>query len=87
MRPQSFAPPRQLGERITLYLHQCRLYRVNRLPHIDIDWSLITSLVERWQSSTHTFHLPNCEMTITLDRKSTRLNSSHVLRSRMPSSA
>lgn len=66
MRPQRFAPPRQLGERITPYLHQCRLYRVTRLPHIDIDWSLITSLVERWQSETHTFHLPNCEMSITL---------------------
>ena len=66
VRPQPFAPPLQLGERITPYLHQCRLYRVTRLPHIDIDWSLVTSLVERWQPNTHTFHLPTCEMSITL---------------------
>ena len=66
VRSQSFAPPPQLRERIIPYLQQCRLYCVTRLPHIDIDWSLITSLVERWHSDTHTFHLPTCEMTITL---------------------
>ena len=59
-------PPGQLGECITPYLHQCRLYRVTYLPHIDLDWGLITSLVEWWRSETHTFHLPTCEMSITL---------------------
>ena len=68
VQPQPFAPPlpRPLGERITPYLHQCRLYRVTYLPHIDINWSLVTSLVEQWQPDTYIFHLPTCEMSITL---------------------
>ena len=66
MTPTVCTPPRQLGKRITPYLHQCRLYRVTHLLHIDIDWSLVTSLVERWQPDTHTFHLLTCEMSITL---------------------
>ena len=59
-------PHAQLVKRITPYLYQCRLYRVTYLPHIDIDWSLVTSLVEQWQPDTHTFHLPTYEMSITL---------------------
>ena len=66
MQPQPFAPPPQLGEHIPQYLHQCRLYCVTCLPHIDINWSLVTSLVEQWQLDTYTFHLPTCEMSITL---------------------
>ena len=44
----------------------------------------------RYQSLTNTEYLdvePNFEIKISLDRKSTRLNSSHQHRSRMPSSA
>ena len=37
-----------------------------RIGHVTLDWALIMSLVERWQSETHTFHLLVGEMTITL---------------------
>ena len=45
---------------------QSGFYGVYRVGHISLDWPLITSLVERWQSETHTFHLPIREMTVTL---------------------
>ena len=35
-------------------------------PRINVDHALITMLVERWRSETHSFHLPHSEMTITL---------------------
>ena len=35
-------------------------------PWINVDHALITILVERWRSETHSFHLPHSEMTITL---------------------
>ncbi|KAA0032200.1 serine/threonine-protein phosphatase 7 long form-like protein [Cucumis melo var. makuwa] len=41
-------------------------YGVARLGFIQLDWHLITALVERWRSETHTFHMPIRECTITL---------------------
>ena len=38
-----------------------------RAPSREIDHCLISALVERWQSETHTFHLPHGEMSTTLE--------------------
>ena len=45
---------------------QFGFYGVYCVGHISLDWSLITSLVERWRPKTHTFHLPIGEMIVTL---------------------
>ena len=43
-----------------------RLEGLFRAPSREIDHCLISALVERWRSETHTFHLPHVEMSITL---------------------
>ena len=43
-----------------------RLEGLFRAPSREIDHCLISALVERWRSETHTFHLPHGEMSITL---------------------
>jgi hypothetical protein len=35
-------------------------------PMPRMDEELLTYLVDRWRPETHTFHLPFCEMTVTL---------------------
>ena len=52
--------------RIRPYVICSGFYGIYRMGHIMIDWSLITSLVERWRPKTHTFHVFVEEMTITL---------------------
>nr|XP_016457755.1 PREDICTED: serine/threonine-protein phosphatase 7 long form homolog [Nicotiana tabacum] len=37
------------------------------IGRLQFDWALITIMIERWRSETHTFHLPIGEATITLE--------------------
>ena len=55
-----------LDPQIATYITDAGLDGLLRVPHIDLDHALIIALVERWQSETHSFHLPYGEMTITL---------------------
>ncbi|XP_022149984.1 serine/threonine-protein phosphatase 7 long form homolog [Momordica charantia] len=41
-------------------------YGFARVKFIQLDWHLITALVERWRLETHTFQMPDGECTITL---------------------
>ena len=52
--------------RIVSYLQRAGFYGLYCLRFIQLDWALITAFVERWRRETHTFHLPQGEMTITL---------------------
>ncbi|XP_070014961.1 serine/threonine-protein phosphatase 7 long form homolog [Nicotiana sylvestris] len=53
--------------RVVARLQATGFYTIFELGRMQLDWSLITALVERWQSETHTFHLPTGEATITLE--------------------
>src|SRR5262249_13835825 len=57
---------RQIDQRMVPYLLQAGFYGVTRVGFFQLDWALITALVERWRPETHTFHLPQGECTITL---------------------
>ncbi|KAL0332320.1 UNVERIFIED_CONTAM: Serine/threonine-protein phosphatase 7 long form [Sesamum calycinum] len=52
--------------RVQQILHQIGFYRVYRCGRIQYDCHLITALVERWRSETHSFHFRVGEATITL---------------------
>ena len=56
----------ELDPRIAAYIVDAGLEGLLRVPNIDLDHALITTLVERWRLETHSFHLPYGEMTITL---------------------
>lgn len=53
--------------RIVPYLQRAGFYGFSRVGFIQLDWHLVTALVERWRPETHTFHLPSGEITITLE--------------------
>nr|XP_016486011.1 PREDICTED: serine/threonine-protein phosphatase 7 long form homolog [Nicotiana tabacum] len=53
--------------RVVVRLQATGFYTILELGRMQLDWSLITALVERWQSETHTFHLSTREATITLE--------------------
>lgn len=57
----------QLHSRMVPILQDLCFDGVSRLTGIQIDWSFITVLVERWRPETHTFHLPMGECMILLE--------------------
>ncbi|XP_070005150.1 serine/threonine-protein phosphatase 7 long form homolog [Nicotiana sylvestris] len=61
-----FLRHRDLHERVVHRLQDMGFYRIIEIGRIQVDWALITELIERWRPETHTFHLPIGEATITL---------------------
>ena len=48
------------------YIEATSLTGLFKVPDMEVDYALITALVEQWRPETHTFHLPHGEMSITL---------------------
>ncbi|XP_075098970.1 serine/threonine-protein phosphatase 7 long form homolog [Nicotiana tabacum] len=61
-----FLKTRQLHPHIVRCLQDTGFYRIIEIDRLQLDWSLIAALIERWRPDTHTFHLPIGEATITL---------------------
>ena len=53
----------------------------------DSDFVIENGVLKQYKGNDDTVYIPEGVTKITSDRKSTRLNSSHITRSRMPSSA
>ncbi|XP_031741301.1 serine/threonine-protein phosphatase 7 long form homolog isoform X2 [Cucumis sativus] len=56
----------QLDPRVRQLIIKAGFYGVYRVGILQIDWPLITALVERWRQETHTFHFTVGESTVTL---------------------
>ncbi|VFQ66645.1 unnamed protein product [Cuscuta campestris] len=52
--------------RVIEILQDYGFYGVEKVGGLQLDWALITSLVERWRPETHSFHLPLGEVGIAL---------------------
>nr|XP_009758999.1 PREDICTED: serine/threonine-protein phosphatase 7 long form homolog [Nicotiana sylvestris] len=61
-----FLHDRVLHERVVHRLQAMGFYRIIEIGRIQVDWALITALIERWLLEMHTFHLPIGEATATL---------------------
>ncbi|KAL8108893.1 hypothetical protein AgCh_025115 [Apium graveolens] len=59
-------PATTVGSVLGYWVMSTGFYGVARVASLQLDWSLISALVERWRPETHTFHLPMGEVTITL---------------------
>ncbi|XP_070022409.1 serine/threonine-protein phosphatase 7 long form homolog [Nicotiana sylvestris] len=57
---------RVLHERVVHRLQATGFYRIIESSRIQVDWALITALIELWRPEMHTFHLPIGEATVTL---------------------
>ncbi|KAL8120539.1 serine/threonine-protein phosphatase 7 long form homolog [Apium graveolens] len=56
----------ELHHKMILLLELTGFYGIARISSLQLDWGLISALVERWRPETHTFHLPVGECSITL---------------------
>ena len=66
-RCRSISLPRGgLDPRISRCMNEADFEGLFRVSNLAVDHVLITALVKRWRSKTHTFHLPYGEMSITL---------------------
>nr|XP_009601564.1 serine/threonine-protein phosphatase 7 long form homolog [Nicotiana tomentosiformis] len=61
-----FMKDRDLHPRVVQLLRDTGFYMILEIGQLQLDWSLITALIERWRHETHTFHLPIGEAAITL---------------------
>ena len=59
-------PQHLLDPRIAHYIAKSGLEGLFKVPNMEFDHALITTLVERWRPKMHMFHLPHKEMGITL---------------------
>nr|XP_016454558.1 PREDICTED: serine/threonine-protein phosphatase 7 long form homolog [Nicotiana tabacum] len=57
---------RGFHSRVVQHLRDTGYYRIFEIGRMWLNWSLITTVIERWRPETHTFHLPIGEATITL---------------------
>ena len=55
-----------LHPHVLAFLLDARFYGAYQIGHIQLDWALVTALVEHWRVETHTFHMSIGECTITL---------------------
>ncbi|XP_070049309.1 serine/threonine-protein phosphatase 7 long form homolog [Nicotiana tomentosiformis] len=62
----NFMKDRDLHPRVVQRLRDTCFYRILEIRRLQLDWSLITALIERWLPETYTFLLPIGEATITL---------------------
>ena len=66
-RHQSCELPRHgLDPWIAHYVAEAGLEGLFKVPNMELDHALITTLVERWRPEMHTLHLPHGETGITL---------------------
>nr|XP_016457975.1 PREDICTED: serine/threonine-protein phosphatase 7 long form homolog [Nicotiana tabacum] len=61
-----FLTSHPLHPRIVRCLQDTGFYRIVEIGRLQLDWSLITTLIERWRPETHTFHLSIGDATIML---------------------
>jgi len=64
----------RLDDCVKNLIHHVGFRQFLTLTHIEINHHLITTLVERWRTETHTFHLPLGEATIKLEDVVVQLN-------------
>nr|XP_009781948.1 PREDICTED: serine/threonine-protein phosphatase 7 long form homolog [Nicotiana sylvestris]XP_016464031.1 PREDICTED: serine/threonine-protein phosphatase 7 long form homolog [Nicotiana tabacum] len=56
----------EIHTRVVHHLRVTGFLRIFEIGRLQLNWSLITALVEQWRPKTHSFHLPTEEVIITL---------------------